>query len=293
MRVLIGLALLSMTPGLAGIVVLKNGTTFVGKLDGKVLPPCPKDAADMPELVVMTWPHNGQEGPEGRARWEFKGHELRWYDLEADAPTNDYWEEHFDAEIERRWHAARERFKHAHKTEVELVPSPKVELWKGLERSAVRQGGLEIHPPLGWTLVDAEAAEGQSELPADEGPLRFSPGEQGGWSAQASLEVHRAGPEVPGDDLDAWVSSYAKAALEPRGEELVETPEVRRTELGLVLTFSGTKAGDEGELRSQWRVVLRDTATYCGTFTGTAEDLDERGEVVRRCLSTLKVPQRD
>ncbi|MCA8922627.1 MAG: hypothetical protein KDD82_12510 [Planctomycetes bacterium] len=306
MRILISLAVFAAAmPASAGIVVLKNGETFVGKLDAKVLPPCPADPANMPETIQLSWPHNGIEGPEGRSTWEFKGHEVRWYDLSSDTPTAEYWEKFFDEEIEERWHAARERHRHAHQEKpIGLVPTPKVELWKGLEKRPLPHAGMAINPPQGWEpegeAADAEPGEPSNpELPAESPqPLTLHPGEKAKgprWSSKAppSVRLWRLPAFQVEEDLEPWVAKKAAALAEERKEELVGNAAVRRTERGLAMTFTSAGEHEGVQIHTRWRVLMRDQGTYCVTFTAAAADLEQQEELVQRCLSTFKAQERE
>jgi len=297
MRVLIPLAVLvTAMPSAAGIVVLKNGKTFIGKLDAKVLPPCPENSADMPEKIVISWPHNGKEGPEGRSTWNLKGHEVRWYDLESDAPTTAYWEKFEGAKIDDRWHAARERYRQAHgEKPVELVPTPKVELWKGLEKRPLPHASMAINPPQGWEAKDAPS----SELPDEEPkaltlrPTEKSKGAIWSDSPGPSLTLWREAALDVGEDLDPWVAKQAATMAKVREQEVVGSAKVRRNTKGLVLSFTSAQDSEAGKIVTLWRVTLRDAGTYCVTFAASEADMKKHEELARRCLSTFKVQERE
>ena len=297
MRVLIPLAVLATAmPSAAGIVVLKNGKTFVGRLDGSSVPACPDKAEDMPETVVMSWPHNGQQGPEGRSTWTFKGHELRWYDVAADAPTPAYWTRYLEEEIDDRWHAARERFRQTKKEKpVELLPQPKIELWKGLEKKPVSHDGLSIHPPEGWSPPKSRPGQPDPDLPADDTPepLKLTPaGEKTApWSKAATLALWSGEALEVGDELQAWLDVRVGKLVEEHGHDAVlERPQVKRSDRGLTVTFSSVKGEGQTRLVTLWRVLLRDRATYYATFSETEDRLvAENRETAQRCLTTLKV----
>jgi hypothetical protein len=82
------------TPALAGTVILENGEVVIGKIK-------PEEAND--EQVIVRWPYKDFPMPQtdGKTRGEMTlpMHRVRWLDIDADGPTEAYWEEHWEKEI--------------------------------------------------------------------------------------------------------------------------------------------------------------------------------------------------
>jgi hypothetical protein len=123
---------------LAGIVVLKNGGTVVGKIDAS--------AVTSAEIVVRD--------PEGIAgRQVIPMHEVRWFDADANAPTDAYWQAHLDAAIDARWEPARQ----VHIINKRPLPGEQdpeteiIEMLRGpLLGQPIDHAGTRLRLPSGW-----------------------------------------------------------------------------------------------------------------------------------------------
>lgn len=100
-------ALLSAGPCAAGVVVLKNGKVLVGEV-----------REEGTEHLVLVY----RKPEQGRFRVERR--RVRWYDLEADALTDAYFERFADEPLEERYEPLRERWRLARKRRAGDVEPP-------------------------------------------------------------------------------------------------------------------------------------------------------------------------
>lgn len=102
--------LLVLTPAAtAGVVVLKNGKVVVG-----TIPP----ELDTAEKLTVKRPQ--PVTPPERGEMEFLKAEIRWYDRDHDAPTNEYWEKFENEKIADEFVAGREKWRLQRQQEEEL-----------------------------------------------------------------------------------------------------------------------------------------------------------------------------
>lgn len=93
------------TPSLGGVVVLKNGEVFVGRV--------PADQ-DTQESLVVRWPYKERTD---RGEMTIPKFRIRWYDRDADKPTDAYWKQFENDQIDSAWHPERERWRMRQRTE--------------------------------------------------------------------------------------------------------------------------------------------------------------------------------
>jgi hypothetical protein len=74
----------------AGIIILKNGKVFIGKID-------PEDVTE--ESITMRQPRLYKGAPAVRGEQKFPRYEVRWHDTASDEPTDEYMKQFEDAPI--------------------------------------------------------------------------------------------------------------------------------------------------------------------------------------------------
>jgi len=147
---LAGLAvLLQSAPADAGVIVLTNGKVTVGKIRA--------DEVNS-EKVVVRWPYKARTF---RGKQEFPRFRIRWFDIEADEPTEAYWEEFNDIEefpIEEKYLPLRERWKIRQQVAEQegefndiLVVDPFSEGGTALSPIPIENERFRIQKPEGWT----------------------------------------------------------------------------------------------------------------------------------------------
>lgn len=169
----------------AGVVVFKNGKVVVGKIPVET---------DTPEKLVIQKPVPLQK--DERGEMEVLKAEIRWYDREADAPTNAYWEKHAEEPIADEWAAARERWKNQQATEAELKKlSTSGDPSKESAEVATTPDEKKAAPPAPAEPAPAEPAPAAPGESAPATPATPAPAPSGGgWCSLA-------GPRTGGSPL--------------------------------------------------------------------------------------------
>lgn len=130
-------------PSEAGVVVLKNGEVLVGRI---------RPDEDTQDELIMRWPYK-----ERTERGEIKlpKFRIRWYDREADEPTDAYWEKYENEVIDSQWLPALERWRIRKRAESEVPDVPILEGFDSprgrLSPVPVQTRDFEIRKPDGWT----------------------------------------------------------------------------------------------------------------------------------------------
>lgn len=130
----------------AGIVVLKNGEVFVGKI---------KPEEDTQDELVIRWPYEKDPLQTERGEMKIPKFRIRWYDREADEPTDEYWTKHESDEIDNRWMPFLERWRIRKRAEQEL---PEVPIFDGFDSPQgklapvpVTTKDFVVRKPEGWS----------------------------------------------------------------------------------------------------------------------------------------------
>jgi len=129
-------------PSEAGIVVLKNGEVFVGRV-GDVTP------ADL----VVRWPYKDEVD---RGTMRIPRYRIRWFDLEADEPTDEYWEEFENEPIAPRFLPLLEKWRIRNQGDDEYgldVPLfiPELGSRGKLDLRPIKTDFFEVRKPEEWT----------------------------------------------------------------------------------------------------------------------------------------------
>lgn len=138
------LAVLTMTQeAQAGIVVLKNGEVLVGRI---------RADEDTQDELIMRWPYKLRTE---RGEITLPKYRLRWYDREADEPTDEYWEKHENDIIDANWIPALERWRVRKRAESEVPDVPIMDGFDSprgkLSPVPVQTADFSIRKPDGWT----------------------------------------------------------------------------------------------------------------------------------------------
>ncbi len=261
-------ALLAEATARAGIVVLENGRSIVGKID-------PRRDVTLDEVVV-----HDPEGVEGTIR--VSRHDVRWFDAVAGAPTADYWRRFHDDEIEARWVASRARHDQAEK---DRAPE-----WTGEGMPQDPLGPrlqaehFDLFGPLGWF---ATTADGVTMIVGPAGPSGFKP------------RIHVFASPTPASATPAEPLAWIEGELDQLSDEAEFSIEelnrpravaggadhelVTRTDL---LARPGRAARTVRALR---RVSIRADWTVVAAGYADASDWEALEPVLRRAFSTLRV----
>lgn len=145
-----GLALLVLpTTALAGVIVLENGNVIVGRI---------REAEVNKETITIRWPYKDRTE---KGHQQVERYRVRWFHVEADMPTDAYWDQYEDLErypIERRYHGLRERWKLRKRAQQEdLGDIMVIDPFQGgaghtnLNPIPVESETFRVHKPEGWT----------------------------------------------------------------------------------------------------------------------------------------------
>lgn len=127
----------------AGVVVLKNGEVLVGRI---------RADEDTQDELIMRWPYKERKDSGHIKLPKFR---IRWYDREADEPTDAYWEKFENEPIDSAWLPHLEKWRIRKRAEQE---QPDVTILEGFDSPRgklspvpVQTGHFEIRKPDGWT----------------------------------------------------------------------------------------------------------------------------------------------
>jgi len=130
-------------PAYAGCVVLKNGEVLVGRI---------REEEVTTEQITMRWPYKTKTE---RGEIDIPRFRVRWFDREADEPTDAYWEEFGDTKIDSQWLVLYEKWKLRNKKDelgegFEITPENFMSK-ASLSPIPVENGNFKIQKPEGWT----------------------------------------------------------------------------------------------------------------------------------------------
>ncbi|MCA8922626.1 MAG: hypothetical protein KDD82_12505 [Planctomycetes bacterium] len=290
----IGALTLGLAPGAAeaGILVKKNGVTFIGKLNPETTPPCPADAKNMPESVIMTWPYKDNvDGPFGRSSLTFHDYEIRWYSVTDDAPTEEYWTEHLDEDIDVKWHKLRDEFKRGLNTESKggFTPiKPEIDLTN--ERNRVlsphphRFGKAKVNFPDGWNVRNV------GKLFIIE---KSEPGADGFRPKIHLYEVDSVPAMVP-ETVDMVRNTLSKqlAAIKDAKFEVLDRSQPKAIAgVGFDVNLSTASTVGGRKIRSLRTIAFRAEQTYFFSAYAHENDWVELEGLFKKCRNTLKVEE--
>jgi len=276
----------------AGILVKKNGTTFIGKLNPETTPPCPADARDMPETVVMKWPYkDNADGPFGRSSLTFHDFEIRWYSVTDDLPTEDYWTRHLEEQIDVKWHKLRSEYKRGQNTDTKDGFDPiKPNIDLSTERNRVlsphphRFGKAKVNFPDGWNVRNV------GKLFIIE---RSEPGVDGFRPKIHLYEVASVPALVP-ETVDL-VRNTLKKQLAGRKDAKFEVLDRSQPKaiagVGFDVNLSTASTISERKIRSLRKIAFRAEQTYFFAAYAHENDWAELEGLFKKCRNTLKVEE--
>ena len=133
------------TPAEAGIVVLKNGEVIVGRI---------RVEEDDREKLIVRWPY--LERTE-RGHVEIPHFRIRWYDRDADEPTDEFWQMYSDQRfpLDNRWNPLFEKWQLRQQSHDDMLHVPVI-LDDGSSAVALaliphKTTHFEIQKPEGWS----------------------------------------------------------------------------------------------------------------------------------------------
>jgi len=248
----------------AGIVILENGEVIVGKI-------APSDVND--ERIRVRKPQ-GEQG-----HMDVEQFRVRWFDVEADEPTDAYWEKHLDAPLlGQRWNALRERYIAGKNNVPEPLPPP---LWIppefGLGPPVVGDG-FEINQPRGW------------EATLEDGILMLrnpSPG-RNGFHARVHVFAVRAAAAY--DDQVGWIRGELER-VSPARVEMIELKRLRTVDSGANQEMVTETDLGSRQVRALRKVCFRGERTYFVSAYADGGDFDAQRRLFQEVIDSLRLAE--
>jgi hypothetical protein len=236
----------------AGIVVLEDGRTIVGKFAAK-------DVTADRVTVRSPWGQTGEIAVER--------HRVRWFDASADEPTDAYFDRFYDAPLEPRWDARRRAYDEAHRATVDpsLPPIGGEELLRAPALETVVAPHLRLLAPRGWFMT---AAQGITMIVAPKVG-------QGGHAPRLHVFSVEAPSASPAEQL-AWAQTEGGYTTEG-ASRLRPVPGGFDQDLETV-----TRRGDR-VVRALRRISFRARRTYFFVAYADDPDFDDRRPLFEAC----------
>ncbi len=261
-----------------GVVVLKNGEVLVGRIRAEEI-----DA----EAVTVRWPYKDRTD---RGQLEIPRFRIRWFDAEADAPTDEYWARHADETIDERFHHARAMWQIRNMgVEKPADEEPAIDPKLLAPDEGPDAPTLSVTPFLGEGYV-INAPSGWTTTYEDEVAVFEAPGEVGGYRPRIqTFSLPSAGVEI--DEQRRWLLEELAAAAGPdeRFEVRASSPLHERS--GGVDLIIETLTERDGRRIAALRVVLfRERRTYLFTAYAAESAFESRRplfEAVRRTFGPI------
>lgn len=260
----------------AGIVVLKNGEVFVGRVRKEEV---------SEENIVVRWPYKSEVDPDPNKRGfiNIPRFRVRWYDIEGDEPSDAYWEEYENEKIDQRFLPHLERWRLRKKTAEQYVDVPVLIEAEGprskLSPIPVPGRDFELKKPDGWTTrTDGDITIIESNLVgADD------------YRPQIHVYAVEAVTSAATDQLP-WIEAELKA-MASEGFEVKEMNRLLPVKGGFdqeMLTAS-QRAGRT--IYAKRRISFRNKKTYFFSAFAHQKDYDDYGILFEQCMASLVIKE--
>lgn len=264
--------LLSAAPAQAGIVVLKNGEVFVGRIR-------PDEVSQ--ENIVVRWPYKTEQDPGGRGFMIIPVFRVRWYSTEADEPTDEYWEQYENEKIDQRFLPHLERWRLRKKSADQYVDVPILIEPEGprskLSPIPVQGRDFELRKPDGWTTrTDGEITIIESNMV---GTDDYRP------------QIHVfATDSLVGSATDQiqWIEKEIKAQATD-GFDVKEMKRLHQVKGGQDQEFLTSSKRGARTIYAQRRISFRTKKTYFFTAYAHEKDYDAYGILFEQCAKSLVI----
>jgi hypothetical protein len=268
----------------AGIIILKNGRVFIGRIDPS------EDDKGGPEdgFVTMHEPKLYKGAPPLHGKEDFPKHDIRWWDPVADEPTDDYMKDHADEPIDPRYLPYIERWKDRKNNELtidpkmfmpatgmsgKLSPIPIPDKWGADE--------ISIRKPAGWT---SKKVNGIFIFESDQkGTEGFVP-----RIHVFSVERSAAAPS----DQALWIKQEIEKLSQNEPLNLKEgsmSPKPSRNGFDLEW-ITATHRGNH-EIMAVRQVHFRDHRTYFVSCYAHESEFDGLAMLFRACMQSLVITE--
>jgi len=269
----------SAAPAEAGILVMKNGNVIIGRIR-------PDELSD--DFVVVRWPYNKSSYPrdlaESHGSKKFEAFRIRWYSIEADDLTDDYFKKHGDKEVESRFKDRVERWK-AKKSAVvdaEVVPQVDQLRFGGVKLSAmaVMKDYYEIRKPDGWRTE----SDKDNEI-----FMVVAPEKTGGYASRIHV-FSVAKPKVSVSDQISWIKAEAKKLSTNQILDIQGVPEHKIVAgKGTNVTLTTITRRNKIAVRVQRHVFFRKDRVYFVYCYAETKEFNRLQRLYRDCVKSLVI----
>lgn len=242
-------------PTEAGILVLDNGETIVGKFG----------ADDVTAEVISIRTLEG----EGRSAMKVPRHRVRWYDTEAFAPTDAYFDRHLEDSLASRWEPLREEYRlrlAAKGTEIDVVVADPSELVTGEPLTRLDLGHLVVGSPRGWF----------NKTDGDEITMLVAKRRQSGYTPRIHVFSVEAPNATSAQAQLELVQAELKKLAAAGGYRTEELHRLRKRPDGGVdqVMITVTRGQDGREVRALRKICFRAERTYFFAAYADARDFE-------------------
>ncbi|MCO5165777.1 MAG: hypothetical protein M9894_05340 [Planctomycetes bacterium] len=260
-------------PSEAGVIVLKNGEVLIGRI---------RADEDTQEELIMRWPYKERTD---RGEIKIPKFRIRWYDRDADEPTDAYWEKYENENIDSKWMPSLEKWRIRRRSQTE---GHDVLVFEGFDSPRgklspvpVQTSDFEIRKPDGWTSAN------------EDGIIIFVSDQAGIDGYRARIHVF-AVPSLPKESTEKqveWVQREIARLGQGSGNkfEVRESGRLKPARGGFDQELLTSTTRGERTVFSLRQVSFRDKKTYF--FSAYADERDFSGlEILfKACMRSLQI----
>lgn len=261
-------------PAEAGVVILKNGEVIVGRI---------RVEEDDQEKLIVRWPYLDRTE---RGHVEIPHFRIRWYDRDADEPTDEYWAmHHADPQpIDNRWLPLYEKWRLRNETDDQMLHVPVI-LDDG---SNAVQLALIPHKT---THFEIQKPEGWSKR-VEDGIMIFESDRAGidGFKARIHVFAVDSVQETTYDDQSQWIQEeIRKVADSKKNFDMRESDSPNVVVGGMDLrTVTSTTRGNKTVVALR-EVSFRTKRTYFFTAYAHEAEFGKLKKLFEASAASLKI----
>ncbi|MBX3471628.1 MAG: hypothetical protein KF878_32640 [Planctomycetes bacterium] len=260
-------------PSEAGVIVLKNGEVLIGRI---------RADEDTQEELIMRWPYKERTD---RGEIKIPKFRIRWYDRDADEPTDAYWEKYENENIDSKWMPSLEKWRIRRRSATEGHDVLVFEGFDGprgkLSPVPVQTSDFEVRKPDGWSSSN------------EDGIIIFTSDQAGVDGYRARIHVF-AVPSLPKESTETqagWVQrEIARLGLGDGNKfEVRESGRLKPARGGFDQELLTSTTRGERTVFSLRQVSFRDKKTYF--FAAYADEREFSGlEILfKACMRSLQI----
>jgi hypothetical protein len=262
----------------AGIVILKNGKVFIGVID-------PEGVTD--DKITMKSPRLYKGAPPVRGTQDFPRYEVRWHDVNADEPTDDYFKLYENETLDQRYTVFAQRWKERQDNSmpIALPIMPSVSKTGSLSAISIPvswgSDAISMRKPTGWTVNKVNDI---LILESDQ------KGTEGFVPRIHVYSVESAVGQV--SDQVTWVKQeLEKLASTADGFELKSenTAPKMNAKGGYDVEWITSTRRNSRTIRAMRQMHFRDHRTYFVTCYAHEKDFEDLNLLFHACMSSLAI----